>query len=105
MSTLDFFSGDNDPPINGVIHDIDDPTVLANLTNATVKFIMRKSDDKRYTVNASATVVDAPNGVVQYQWGANDLDTPGEYQVWWRITWPDTRVQTTVPDTITVWRA
>lgn len=105
MSTLIFTTGDTAPPINGVIHEVDDPDQVANLTGCSVKFQMRKGDDKRYTVNAAATIVTPAAGTVQYAWATNDLDIAGEYQVQWEITWPDTRTQTTLPDTITVRRA
>ena len=103
--SLTFVQGDTAPDITAIIHEEDDPTSVIDLTDCAVKFQMRQSDDKRYTVNASATVTDAPAGAVSYSWGANDLAVPGTYVVQWEVTYPGGRIQTTSPEvTITVRR-
>lgn len=103
--SLTFVQGDTAPDITAQIHEEDDPLVPVNLTNCSVKFQMRKSDDKRFTVNAAATIVDAANGFVRYQWGPNDLGTTGEYVIQWEVTYQGGRIQTTAPvETITVRR-
>jgi hypothetical protein len=65
---------------------------------------MRKSDDRRYTVNAAASITEPTAGKVSYAWAANDLAVPGDYLVQWEVTYADTRVQTTATDTVTVRR-
>lgn len=103
--SLTFVQGDTAPDITAQIHEEDDPLVAVNLTNSSVKFQMRKSDDRRFTVNASATITNAANGLVSYSWGPNDLATPGEYVIQWEVTYPGGRIQTTAPvETITVRR-
>lgn len=91
---LVFVQGDTGPDIAAVLHVKGEPTNFIDLTGATVKFQMRKPDDRVYTVDAAATVVDAAAGDVLYQWGPNDLGTPGIYQVQWEITFPSGRKQT-----------
>lgn len=96
--SLSFVQGDTAPDIASVIHDEDAPASPKNLSTATgVRFQMRKSDDRRYTVNAAATVVNAALGQVKYSWGANDLAVPGTYDVQWEVTWSGGRIQTTTP--------
>ena len=102
---LVWVQGDRDPDITATIRDQADPMAPVNLTGGTVRFQMRKHDDRRYTVNAPATVVDAPLGKVSYAWGPNDLGVPGDYDVQWEVTWPDSKPQTTAtPVVITVRR-
>jgi hypothetical protein len=94
--SLNFVQGDNAPEIASTLHKEDDPTVVVDLTEATgVRFQMRRADDRRYTVNAVATIDDAPAGKVSYAWGPNDLATPGTFLVQWEVTWAGGRVQTT----------
>ena len=96
MSEGTWVQGDTSPDITAVIHtgDPDDPT---DLTGSTVRFQMRKPDDKRFTVNAAADVLDPDEGSVSYSWGPNDLAQPGEYEVQWEVTYPDAKIETTTP--------
>lgn len=70
--------------------------VNTDLTGLTVKFRM-VADDGTVTVNnANATIVDEDNGLVQYDFAAIDVDTPGTYWGWFIVfggvggTEPDT---------------
>ena len=104
--SLTFVQGDTAPTLVSTIHLEDNPYTITNLTGATVKFQMRKSDDRRFTVNAVATIVGSPTaGNVSYDWGANDLVVPGTYQIQWEVTFPGGRIQTTATtETVTVRR-
>jgi hypothetical protein len=51
-----------------------------------------------------ATIVNPAAGTVTYSWATNDLSVPGEYVVQWEVTYPDTRIQTTSQETVTVRR-
>lgn len=102
MTDARFVQGDTEPPItatlqrNGVVED---------LTGASVRFQMRKADDKHYTVNGSAAFIDADAGTVKYAWGASDLNVPGDYIVQWEVTYASGRIETSdPPNTITVRR-
>lgn len=105
---MEWVSGDTKPDISSQIPLLDADGVetgsYADLTDADVDFQMRRPDDKRFTVNQPADIVDAPNGIVRYQWGVNDLSVPGVYQTQWEVTWPDTSIQTTAIAEITVRR-
>src|SRR5512139_1065108 len=96
--SLTFVQGDTAPDITAVIHEEGDIASPVDLTNAAVRFQMRKSDDKRFTVNASATIDNALAGQVHHSWGANDLSVPGTYLVQWEVTYPGGRIQTTAPE-------
>lgn len=96
--SLTFVQGDTAPDITATIHEEDDTAQVIDLSGATVKFQMRKGDDKRYKVNSAATIDDAVNGVVSYSWGANDLAQHGTFIVQWEVTYPGGRIQTTSPE-------
>lgn len=97
---ITFVQFDTAPDIKAVLHREDEPTVPLDLTGCTVRFQMRKKDDKRYTVNASATIVAPASGQVKYSWGASDLQHAGEYIVQWEVTFPGGLVQTTAPEDV-----
>ena len=87
--------GDTGPNVTGVIHKKDEPNNVTNLTDAIVRFQMRRTRDKNLMVDELA-VVDAPaSGQVHYEWGENDTAYPGEYQYQWQVTFPDGTKQTT----------
>lgn len=71
----------------------------ANITGATgILFKLHPENEAApYKVNAAATIIDAPTGVVEYAPGANDMDTLGLYYLEWDVqfgslteTFPDT---------------
>ena len=103
---LTFVQGDTGPDIEATIHLEDPSTTPVDLTGVLgVRFQMRKPDDRRFTVNAAASVVDDEAGMVKYSWGANDLSVPGVYDCQWEVTFADSRVITTAfPVSITVRR-
>lgn len=105
MSELTFVQGDTAPDITAVLHDVDDVDAPLDLTGATVKFQMRKPDDKRFTIDAAADVLDELAGEVGYTWSTNDLAVPGDYETQWEVTFADLRKQTNpTPNLITVRR-
>jgi BppU N-terminal domain len=103
--SLTFVQGDTAPDITAIIHQEDDPLTPVNLAGASVKFQMRKSDDRRFTINATATIVTPAAGAVSYSWAANDLSVPGTYEAQWEVTFPGGRIQTTATtETLTIRR-
>lgn len=104
MTTPVFIQGDTAPDLTATIRDENDATQKADLTGSSVTFRMRKPDDRKYTVNQPADIVDPANGGVSYSWAVNDLAVPGSYEVTWHIVFPDGKRQTTLPQTIEVQR-
>jgi hypothetical protein len=102
--SLTFVQGDTAPDITSQLTRESDGLPV-DLTNASVRFQMRRPDDRRFTVNAVATVSDAAQGRVGYAWSANDLAVPGDYAIQWEITFQSGKVQTTAAtETITIRR-
>lgn len=64
-----------------------------NLAGASVQFHM-KGIDGSLKVNAAMTVVDAVNGVIQYDWQDGDTDTVGSYYAEFEVTYTDDTVET-----------
>ena len=106
MSDVVFVQGDTGPDITATVSrdDGSGPVDLSTVEN--VHFQMRMPDNKRFTVNALADVVNAGQGMVKYSWGPNDLSVPGDYEVQWVLKFKDGKVITTAhPNDITVRRA
>ena len=92
---LQFVQGNTAPDIKATIHALGAPDEAIDLTGCTVHFQMRKEDDRRFTVNNEAEVLDEEGGQVRYRWGPNDLAVPGDYEIQWLVTYADDRAQTT----------
>ena len=102
MTDLELVQGDHGLPITGqILKEDGTPRVL---TGATVKFQMRKPDDKKYTIDADAIVTDNDEGRVSYELQDNDLSVPGDYISQWEVTYSDDAVQTTDPPNTVVVR-
>lgn len=93
--SLILVQGDTAPDLSAILHAKGNVAQVINLTNCSVRFQMRKEDDRRFTVNNAADIISEPGGTVRYQWGPNDLAVPGEYLIQWEVTYSDARVQTT----------
>lgn len=78
--------GNTSPAIEAQLLDNnDDPVDLSGDTDtgdpaATVRFQMQKVGDDTLTVDAGATVMDAANGIVAYEWADGDTDEEGSYR-------------------------
>jgi len=69
---------------------------VVDLTGASVVYEL-KSETGELIIESAATVSDAANGVVQYQWQATDWDNvnfvAGWYRARWRVTYADSTQQ------------
>lgn len=97
MADVRVVQGDTRPDLKSTLTVVTTGEPL-DLTSATeVRFQMRQENDRRYTVDAEATIVDPAAGQVQYTWAEGDLIHPGTYLAQWQITWGGGAVQTTDP--------
>ncbi len=101
--SITLVQGDTAPIIRGTITNCDTGDPL-DLTGCTVFFQMRKKDDTRYTINATANITNEDQGLVAYTLAANDLNTPGNYQAQFEVHYADLTVQTTDLTDVTVRR-
>lgn len=94
MADLTVVASDTAPSVFGTLTDSAGPI---DLTDATVRFQMRSAIDLRFTVNATATVVDPTAGTVRYDWQPGDLAVTGNFVSRWQITFADNSVEHTDP--------
>lgn len=103
MPDIRLVQGDTRPQLKArlTITRTQQPVDLSSATS--VRFQMKQENDRKYTVDAEASIVDAADGRVAYTWGPNDLRAPGTYIAQWEITWAENAKQTTAqPGTIEV---
>ena len=92
---MTFFIKQNDtnPALKATLKD-GDGTVI-NLTDASVRFHMRKIDSTTSVVDAAASVVSpATSGIVQYAWSGSDTASAGMYSAEFEITYGDGKIET-----------
>lgn len=94
MTDLQMIENDTAPSVFGHITD-DNGDV--DLTGCTVRFQMREDIDNRYAVDAVAVIVTAGEGQVRYDWAAGDANLIGNFDVRWRILFPDGSIEHTDP--------
>jgi hypothetical protein len=92
MNAISLFVDNTSPSVEDTIRVDEAPF---NLTGSTVRFQMRAAGAASLKVDAPATIVNAVDGEVRYDWQAGDTDTIGGYRAWWHVTLPTTAVQDT----------
>lgn len=60
------------------------------LEDATVRFLLKRVGDNQTAVVGTATVVDAAERIVRYEWQPGDTDVPGYYYAEFEVTYPAT---------------
>lgn len=60
--------------------------VAVDLTGKTVRFKMRPVNSSTLKVDASVSNTPDATGAVRYDWLTVDVDTAGEFLVWWEVT-------------------
>lgn len=92
---MTFYIKQNDtaPALRATLKDGDGDVI--NLTDASVRFHMRRVGSTSTTVdNAATTVVPYTSGVVQYDWEAADTVTVGTYHAEFEVTYSDGTIET-----------
>jgi hypothetical protein len=82
---------DTSPSIQVTLED--SAFVAIPLLGASVKIHM-KSLDGVIKINGAMTIVDADNGIIQYDWQTGDTDTVGIYYVEFQVTYSDSSIET-----------
>jgi len=75
--------GDRLTPIAAQLIRPDD--TIVDLTDTTVKFIMYDVSGTLKVAEVDATIVSAEDGKVRYRPTADDVDTPGNYNAYFRV--------------------
>jgi hypothetical protein len=65
-----------------------------DLIGTTVRFYMRLMGSNSTTIDASASVINEANGIVQYDWVAGDTADVGSYQAEFEVTYSDGNIET-----------
>jgi hypothetical protein len=79
-----FFVGNQEPSITETL--TDEAGLPIDLSADSAKFKMRPLGSTTLKVDAAVSNTPGVDGVVRYDWSINDVDTPGQFLVWWEIT-------------------
>ena len=90
-----FYIKQNDtaPAIRATLNDTD--ANVTDLTDATVRFHMRRVGATTITTDGAAIIVgNAANGIVQYDWESADTAKVNTYQAEFEVTYSDGSIET-----------
>lgn len=84
----DFWIKQNDlrPNLSATLED-DSGNAIDLSSASSVDFHMQKFETGNVTVDSSATITDAANGKVEYEWSSGDTDKVGTYQAEFEVDW------------------
>lgn len=93
---------DTSPTLDAILTDSSGSPV--DVTEASVRFHMKRIGATALKIDASAIVVDGEAGHVRYTLQAGDTDTPGSYQAEYEVTFLDGTIETfkNTPDQLRV---
>lgn len=73
---------------------LDGSKQIINLTGASVRFHMKIAGGSTVAVDGAATISNATEGRVQYEWASGDTTTAANYQGEFEVTYPNGTVET-----------
>ena len=85
-STIYYKTGDRVPAVRANLLQAGSPIDLTAVGSVTLRLVNKSTNEVKLSAGA-CTVVTASQGLVQYAWGANDLDTAGEYAAEFHLIW------------------
>lgn len=93
MQTHERITHDTLTPIAAALKQVGSDGAIAavDLSGKTVKFTMRSAAGAVVVDEGDATVTDAANGLVQYDFAAGDVDIAGTYYAWFHVYVGDER--------------
>lgn len=80
----------------------EDGTAIDLSSAASVNFVMKLWRETTPDVDSACVIVDASNGIVEYQWSAGETDVVGLYGIEFVITYSDDTIYT-VPSNGEMW--
>lgn len=92
MTDFKIKQNDTSPGIRAILKDSDNNPI--NLTGASLRFLMAKYDSGDLKVNSSATIVTAEEGIVKYDWAAEDTEDSGMFKAEFEVTYTDSTIET-----------
>ena len=91
----DFYIGEDDTKADLQVTLLDGNDVAVDVTGAAVTFSMMNTRTKALAVkDGTVTLVTALSGIVKYPWTSGDLNTPGEFEGKFEVTFSDSSIQT-----------
>lgn len=90
--TFHIKQGDSAPNLRAILKNPDG--TAASLVGSTVRFSMRTSGGAVIVSRQPCALVDAPNGVVEYDWQDGDTDTGATHLGEFEVTYSDGSIET-----------
>lgn len=92
MATFFLKQNDTSPSIQATLTDASGAAV--NIAGASVRFHMKNMTNSGVIVDRAATVVNAANGIVRYDWLAADTQKTGMFLCEFEVTYSDSSIET-----------
>lgn len=84
--------GNTERPFRVQLTDSQDDPV--DVTGAAITFKMKRFGEDGIVVSGSVDIVDAPEGIVEYDWQEGDTDEPGKFAAEWDVDYEVDGVET-----------
>ena len=85
---ITFRQGDTAEPISGFLEN-EDGSVINNLDQAVVDVYLQGEDGSMIIDGEQANIVDTSTGKIEYPVSEDEVDTPGDHDLWFEVRWSD----------------